>query len=232
MSMAEVPGFLYRVGAVPSAFDSTGVCALATPRGWAAHESLLVLGQGRSQGPQGGSGRLVGHVATDQAERSQEREAFELALVIFSSGSQHRLAHRVVGEQESIELLVYHRRGLRPQHDTRSALSGLDLVEGRFQFPATVIERTELGSWGFIRIEKRGDKAVGFGFCGPANAVDHLILNHPDSVAWDLEEARGGVSFLPSVFPPSPDPRADDYSGFPLIPLIGNCNSLVRREVA
>jgi hypothetical protein len=61
----------------------------------------------------GVKGRLVGDLAADDSQRACERQSFEIRLLTAFGGSGHQLADRIVREEQRVDLLANHLRGLR-----------------------------------------------------------------------------------------------------------------------
>ncbi|WP_239395248.1 hypothetical protein [Frankia sp. CiP3] len=106
---------------------------------------------------EGGKGRLIGDLAADDVQGSLEGEPVRVDPVGVG-GLDHESPDRVVGEEESPELLADHLRGFGAQSRSGREELSFDLFEGQLVFPALLVDGSEFESRGVGRVEDGRDE--------------------------------------------------------------------------
>src|SRR3954452_23713763 len=129
----------------------------------------------------GGKARLVGDLAADDAQTSQERETVWVD-VDGVCGFVDEVSDSVVSEQGSPDFLANHLWRPRPQYASMVNVVELDLAQRQLEFPPVVVERGEFMRRGEIMVHHRSDEA------------DDLIIAVPvgDAVLDDSTRDAGG----------------------------------------
>ena len=107
----------------------------------------------------GSSGRKITLVGDGLAGDPQRGHEADPVRVVPGVGGclGHERADRVVAAQVSPDLLEYQVGRLRAQHGARSALVGLEFVEGQLNLPPLCVGGGESYRVDLIRVEPRGE---------------------------------------------------------------------------
>ena len=75
-------------------------------------------------------------------------------------GVVHQVAYRKVGQHQAVELLSYELGCLASENNAASSEVGLELIEGRFDLPALVVERGQFFRRCGTHVQNGGDETV------------------------------------------------------------------------